>query len=111
MPALQRQCRHAEGPVLIDVVPVERAKGGFRDAPRCAVLPGIGNLTVHGVVTGAIEQRILMRLGEQERHQIFEHRPAPGEKWQPPVGGAKGPAQSPPMFHRHFAARDGQETR
>ena len=111
LPSLQCQGRHAKGPVLIDVVPVDRAEGGFRDAPRHFALPGIGNLAAHGVVTGVIEQRIFVRLGEQKRHQIFEHRPVPGEKWQPPIGGAEGPAQSPPMFHRHFAARDGEETR
>ena len=40
LPALQGQRRHAKGPVLIDVVPVERAEGRFRDAPRHAVLLG-----------------------------------------------------------------------
>ena len=54
--ALQGQRRYAKSPVLIDIMPVERAESGFRDAPRHAVLLGIGNLTAHGIVTGAIEQ-------------------------------------------------------
>ena len=109
--ALQRQRRHAKGPVLIDVVPVERAEGGFRDAPRHAVLLGIGDLAAHRVVTRAIEQRILMRLREQHRHEVFKHRAAPRHERVATVRGAKRPAQRPPMLHRHLAARDGQETR
>src|SRR5439155_2491751 len=111
LPTLQSQRRYAKGSVLINVVSVERAEGRFRNAPRQAVLPGIADLTVHGVVTGAIKQRILMRLSEQQRHKIFEHRPAPGQKRQSPICGPKGPAQRPPVFYRYFAARDGQETR
>ena len=56
LPTLQRQRWHPKGPVLIDVVPVKRTKGRFRDAPRHTALLGIGNLTAHGVVTSAIEQ-------------------------------------------------------
>src|SRR5207249_8061846 len=111
LPTLQCQRRYAKGSVLINVVSVERTEGRFRNPPRQAVLPRIANLTAHGIVTGAIEQRILMRLSEQQRHQIFEHRPAPRQKWQPPVCGPKGPTQSPPMFYRRFSARDGQEAR
>src|SRR2546423_2355515 len=64
LPAPQRQRRHTERTVLIDVVPVERAEGGFRDAPRHTVLLGIGNLAAHRIITGSIEQRILVCLSE-----------------------------------------------
>src|SRR5437762_2322866 len=59
LPALQCQRRDAKGSILINVVSVERAEGRFRNAPGYAVLPRIADLTVHGIVTGAIKQRIL----------------------------------------------------
>src|SRR4029077_18651098 len=68
LPAPQRQLRHAERAVLIDVMPVESTVCGFRDAPWHAALLGITNLAAHSIMTCAIEQRILVRLSEQKRH-------------------------------------------
>src|SRR5437660_8539881 len=70
LPTLQSQRRYAKRSVLINVVSVERTEGRFRNTPRHAVLPGIANLTAHGVVTGAIKQRILMRLSDESRLTI-----------------------------------------
>ena len=52
----QGQRRDAKGSILIDVMPVEGTEGRFRNAPWHAVLPAIGDLTAHRVLTSAIDQ-------------------------------------------------------
>ena len=46
---------------------------------------------------------------QQPRHQVLEHRAAPGEQADPPGGADERPAELEPVPPGHVAAGDGQE--
>ena len=79
-PALEPQAGHAEGAVLVVEMGVDRVVAGFRDAPGHPALPPILDLPGHRRLAGLVEQRVLVGRHHQERHQVLEHRTAPGKQ-------------------------------
>ena len=65
---------------MIRVVRVESRIRRFGNSPRCLVLLPIGNLGFDRELGALLEQRSLATAHEEGRHEIFEHRPAPGKE-------------------------------
>ena len=82
---IQRERRHAESAVLIDLVRIERAVGGLGNTPRHPVVVPVSDLALHRIPAGLIQHGIVEAAREQKRHQVFEHRSAPGQQ-DLPVG-------------------------
>ena len=111
-PALEPEPRHTESAVLIIERSIDRVVAGLRNSPRHIALRAIGNLPVDGGVTSAIKQGIFKSGHDQERHQIFEHRAAPGQQCRLATGrGQQAPHCKPgflwhlPLRNRHEAAQ------
>ena len=107
--ALEAQARHAEGPVLIGVMRVRGVVARFGDAPRHAALAGVLHLASDHRAGGLPEQRVRVFRHEQRRHEVFEHRAAPGEQRRFGSLAGQQPAQREPVVRRRLFARDEQE--
>ena len=76
----QAQTRHAKGAVLIVQMDIGPVVAGFGDAPRHAARFPVLDLLLDGRFAGVIEQGVFIVRHHQQRHQILEHRPAPGNQ-------------------------------
>ena len=89
---------------------IDRVVAGFRNAPRHIALCPIGDLPFDCRVVSAVEQRVLKRWHHQQRHQVFEHRTAPGHERRLAAGGCEQAAECEPAFLRQLALRNRHET-
>ncbi len=108
-PALQPQPRHAERAVLVVETRVDGVVAGLRDAPRHATLAAIGDLPVDGRTAGLVEQRALVGGHHEERHQVLEHRAAPGQQHRLPARRREQASQREPVLLRQAPLRDRDE--
>ena len=81
----------------------------FRNAPRHRALFPILDLPGHRRFTGLIEQRVIVGRHHQERHQVFEHRTAPGEQDRFSTGGREQTPQGKPALLRQLPLRNRDE--
>ncbi len=108
--ALQAQARHAEGAVLVIEVGVGGVVARLRNPPRHVVLLAVRDLGVDHRVVGLVEQRALVRWHHQERHQVFEHRAAPGQQHRLAADDAQLAAQRKPVVLRQLALGNRDKT-
>ena len=106
----QRQCGHSKSPILIDLVCVERAVGGFGSAPGQFLLAPVADMLAHRFAAGVVKQRIGERAGEQVRHQVLEHRAAPGQQNLPAARIRARAGQGKPVLDGHIAFRNRDQT-
>ena len=107
LPPLQGQGRAAMGLVAVVHGRVQGVKGTFRDAPG---LPGgaAPPLGVEAEAAALIQQAALAVGQKQLRHQVFKHGARPAGQTPVAVFLQLGPAQPPPVLHRHIPLGDGQ---
>ncbi len=110
-PALEPQAGHAEGAVLVVEVEVAAVVGGLRDAPRDAALLAVFDLPPDHRPVRLVEQRPAVAAHDEERHQVLEHRPRPGDERAAPVHGRELAAEVEPVLLRRVALGDGDEAR
>ena len=104
-----RQFRHSERAILIGLTGVQRAVGRFRKSPRHPRPLPESNLSFDGIAASQIQLRILIAIGEQQGHQKFEHRAAPGKQLAALRLGPHGTAQGKPMFKGNVAFSNGHQ--
>ena len=102
---------HAERLVLVVAVGVQGVEGRFRDPPGHAQLPAVLDLPGHRRAARLGDERAGQAAEQQPRHQVLEHRAAPGEQPEPPRAADERPAELEPVPARRIAPRDGQEAR
>ena len=108
---LQSQRRDSESAVLIDLVGVEGAIGGFGNAPRDFLLFTVFDLLMDGLMASLIQQRVRESAHEQQRHQVLEHRPAPRKQcWSIRCAEVRS-TERKPVLDGHVALGDGDHTR
>ena len=107
--ALESQARHAEGAVLVIELGVDRVVAGFRHAPGHAALLAVLDLSRHRRLAGLVEQRVLVARHHQQRHQVLEHRAAPGQQRRCAGGAGQQAAQGEPAVLRQLTLGDGDE--
>ena len=108
---LERQGRHSKGPVLVNLIGIERAVGGFGDAPGYSLFLTVFDLQFDGLAARPVEQRIAECPRKQQRHQIFEHRAGPREQRILTRGIHVRAAQGGPVEDRNVAFSDGHQAR
>ncbi len=108
-PPLQTQSRHAERLVLVVAPAVDVVEGRLRDPPGDAPRVRVVDLHAHHVPVRLIQERPGIRPGEQERHEVFEHRRAPRHERGPAADADEGAPQMEPVLLRHVALRNRDE--
>ena len=107
--ALETQARHTEGAVLVVQVHIDRVVAGLRNAPGHAALPSVLDLPRHRGAAGLVEQRAVEGRHHQHRHQILEHRSAPGEQHRLAAGSREQAPEREPALLRQLSLGDGNE--
>ena len=105
--ALQSQAGHAEGAVLVVELHVGPVVAGLGNAPRHAERLAVSDLLLHRGAAGVVEERVLVVRHDQQRHQVFEHRAAPGDEDRLSPGGDEQASHREPMVLRNLPQRDG----
>ena len=108
-PALQPQSRHAEGAVLVVELQVHGVVAGLRDPPGQAAVPAVSDLARHRRPGGLVEQGVRVGRHHQLRHQVLEHRPAPGEQDRLAAGAGECAPQGEPGLLGQLPLGDGDE--
>ena len=109
--ALEPQAGHAKRLVLVVAEPVDEVVGRLRDAPGHVAIAGVFDLALHRHAARSIEQRPRIRPHHEERHQVLEHRRAPGNERRNTVDADDESAEVEPVALRHVALGDGEEAR
>ena len=109
-PPFQSKTRHAKRPVLVVEAGVHRVVTRLRHAPGHATLIAIGDLAFHGGVAGLIEQGVVVVRHHQHRHQILEHRAAPGKQNGIAIRCREQAPEREPALLRHLPLRNGDKT-
>ncbi len=107
--AFQPQAGHAEGAVLIVELRVDRVVAGFRNAPGQAELLAVFDLPRHRRARGLVEQGVVVGRHHQLRHQVLEHRAAPGQQNRLAAGAGEQTSEREPALLRQLPLRDGDE--
>ena len=84
---------------------------GLGDAPRHAALLAVGLLNANRGSQRPIQQRARIRAQVKLRHQILEHRAAPGQQRHLIAIGGELASQPEPGLARDVAFGDRQENR
>ena len=112
--AFEPEARYAECAVLVVEMSVDGVVAGFGNPPRHAVLLPIHDLPLHRRLAGLVEQRVFVRGHDQERHEVLEHRTAPGKENRFSTGRCEQtPQRKPallwklPLRNRYEAAQSG----
>ena len=71
----------------------------------------IGTLQIDSGAIALAQQRFRVAAQEQVGHQIFEHRPVPGNQRQAGCTLGDGAAQEEPVFGRYIALGDREKAR
>ena len=107
--ALEAEARHAEGAVLVVEMGVRRVVAGLGDAPGDAPLRAVLDLAPDDGLVGPVKQGFVVGRHDDERHQVLEHGPAPGEKDGVGAGGRHEATEGEPVLLRQVPLRDGDE--
>ena len=108
-PALQPQAGHAERAILIVEAGIDRVVAALRNAPGHAALLPVRDLSVDGHPAGLVEQRVLVRRHDQQRHQVLEHRTAPRQEHRLAARGREQAPEREPVLLRQLSLRDRHE--
>jgi hypothetical protein len=108
-PALEPEPRDAEGAVLVVELGVDAVVAGLRDAPGHAALLAVGDLPGHRRAVGLVEQGVVVARHHQQRHQVLEHRAAPGQERGVAGGAGQQAAEGEPALLRQLALRNADE--
>ena len=106
---LQAKARHAESAILIVERCVDRVVPAFGDSPRHAALVAVLDLTFHRRVRRLIEEGVGEGRHHQQRHQVLEHRAAPGQEDRLARGVSEQASQREPALLRQSALCDADE--
>src|SRR5438046_9843794 len=82
----------------------------FENPPRPAPIAAIFDLPFHRGLISLVKKRVFISWHHQERHQVFEHGPAPGDEDWISSGTREQTSQSKPVFLRHSSLGDCHET-
>ena len=108
--SFQAQPGNAKGAVLVVQLSVSPVVTGLRNPPRHAASVSISDLLLHRRPASMIQQGVLKIGHDQQRHQVFEHRAAPGNQdWLIPRSDQQA-AHGEPMVLRNLPQRDGDVT-
>ena len=105
-PAFQAEAGHAERAVLIRPRAIRDRIRGLRHAPRNPAIARVVHLTPDTRAAALIQQRAGERAHDDERHQVLEHRAAPGHERRAAVHAGHQPAELEPVVLRHVALGD-----
>ena len=105
--AFQTQPRHAKGAVLVVEFRVRPVVARFRHAPRHPAGLAILDLLPHRRAAGVVQQGVFVIRHDQQRHQVLEHRAAPGHQHRPAARGDQQPAHRKPVRLPHLAQGNG----
>ena len=108
--ALEPKPRHTEGGILVVEIHIPRVETGFRNAPRDALRPSVGDLSLDDQSTGVTQLTAFGFSHHQPRHQVFEHRAGPGDENGAATGCGDRPPQAEPVAQRQILFGDGEET-
>ena len=81
----------------------------FGNTPGNAALFAVFDLALDGSLIGLIEQRVFVGRHDQQGHEVFEHRAAPGNEHRFAAGAGEQTAESEPAFLRKLSLRDRDE--
>ena len=109
--ALQAQTGNAETRVLIGEFPIPGIECRFGNTPGQIPLIPILDLASDDQPRGFAEQAPFRLAHDKDRHEIFEHRPRPGDQRGPAVDGGQQSTQSEPMPNRQISLGNRQEAR
>ena len=109
-PSFEPQAGHAERPVLIVEMNIDCIVAAFRNTPGRPGFSPILDLAGHGRLTGLVEQRVFVCRHHQERHKVFEHRPAPRKQNRLSAGGGEQTSQGEPAVLGQLSLSNRHET-
>ena len=78
--AFQPETGHPKSAVLIGALRVGEVIAGLGDTPGHAAVASVLDLPLDDGTIGLVEESVLVRGHEEQRHEILEHRSAPGEQ-------------------------------
>jgi hypothetical protein len=107
--ALEPEIGDAEGTVLVVALRVEAVVSRLRYAPRNSTPGAIRDLGPDGGRARPAHQAVPRLAQEERRHQVLEHRAAPGQERGGAVHAGERPAELEPVLLRDVALRDGDE--
>ena len=107
--ALEAKAGHAERPVLIVAVAIGKRVGRLRDPPRHVALPTVLDLASDAGAAALVEQRAGEVPHQQLRHQVLEHRAAPGHQRRAAVHVGDEASEVKPVVLRDVALGNGDE--
>ena len=108
---LEPQVGNAKAAVLIGEFQVARIVRGFRRAPRNAARGTVFHLLIHDHVARLLQQAPRGGAHDQRRHQVFEHRPGPGDQRRIVPNRRQRTAEAEPVAGRQVAFGDCDEAR
>ena len=103
---LQAEPWHAKCAVLVVLGGVGQVVAGFGNAPRHVVSLRVRNLPRDHRLAGLCEQRARKHRHHQQRHQVFEHRAAPGEQRRGAFTRGEQATECKPAFLGDLPVRD-----
>ena len=108
-PALEPEAGHAKGLVLVVAVQVARVVRRLGDPPRHREALAVVDLLLHHGQARLVNQRARVAAHDEQRHEVLEHRRAPGQQHPAGAGRRLRAAQPEPVVLRDLADRDRQE--
>ncbi len=107
--AFESQARHAERAVLVTEVRIRDIVAALGHAPGNAALDAVLDLPIHGSFAGLVEQCPIVSRHYQRRHQVLEHRAAPGQQHGLAADRGEQAPQRKPMILRQLSLCDRDE--
>ena len=107
--ALESKAGHAERPVLIVPGAIRKRVRRLRDAPRHVALAAVFDLASDACAAALVEQRSREVSHQELRHQVLEHRAAPGHQRRAAVHVRDETSEVKPVVLRDVTLRDGDE--
>ena len=96
-PPLESQTGNAEIRVLIRQVHVANVVGRLGDPPRDLAVLAVPDLIPHHQPAGEVEQAVGGLPHHEQRHQVLEHRPRPGDEGRAAAHRRQRPAEPEPV--------------
>ena len=109
-PAFQPEPGDAKRPILIIALEILHVVRRFGDAPRHAPLQAVLHLSLDDGPVGLVEERAGICPHDQQRHEVLEHRGAPGEQRARGTGRRHGPSQFEPVLVGDLTGGDSDKT-
>ena len=107
-PPANTKTRHTKGAILKRAARVRGAERGFRYAPRDAPFMAIHPLKIDCSQFAFAQQRVTVAGQEQWWHQVFEHRPVPGQDRWLALQSCDRPAECEPVRDRCIVFGNGK---